>query len=101
MELTLPCVHHVLYDVFDEADLALWYAAGGPIEHRHHDGQMALLLLVRLHEVLLGYAAGPLDAELHRPGGIAHIGHLDQHATHEYGRLLIRLGIVLVMESIN
>jgi len=88
-------VHHVLYDVFDKADLALWYAAGGPIEHRHHDRQMALLLLVRLHEVLLGDATGPLDAKLHRPGGIAHIGHLDQHAAHEYRRLLIRLGIVL------
>lgn len=84
-------MHHILYDVFDETNLALWYAAGGTIEHGHHNGQMPLFLLVRLHEVLLGNATCPLDAVLHWPGRIAHIGHLDQHAPHEYRGLLLRL----------
>lgn len=88
---TVPGVHHILYNVFDKTNLALWYAAGGPIEHGHHYGQVPLLLLVRLHKVLLGNAARPLDAVLHGAGRIAHIGHLDEHAAHEYGCLLLGL----------
>lgn len=88
-------MHHVLYDVFDEAYLALWYAAGGTIKHWHHDGHVSLLLLVRLHEILLGNTSGPFDAVLHGTGGIAHIRHLDQHATHKDRGLLLTLGMWL------
>lgn len=84
-------MHHILYYIFDKANLALWYAAGGTIEHGHHNGHVPLLLLVRLHKVLLGNAPRPFDAVLHWTRWIAHIGHLDKHATHEYGCLLLRL----------
>lgn len=36
-----------------------------------------------LSEVLLGDAAGPLDAELQRPAGVRHVRALDQHSLYQ------------------
>lgn len=36
-----------------------------------------------LSEVLLGDAAGPLDAELQRPAGVGHVRALDEHSLYQ------------------
>lgn len=52
----VPCLHHVLYDEFDEADLTFGDAACAAIEHWHHNWQTEPFLFVRLHEIFLGYS---------------------------------------------
>jgi hypothetical protein len=52
--LTIPCVHHVLNDVFDKSDLTLRYTALGPIKHGHHNRQVEPFFVVRLGKILFG-----------------------------------------------
>lgn len=94
--LTIPGVHHILYDVFNEPNLTLGYAACRSVEHWHYNRKSFTLLLIGLGEIFLCNSSRPFDAVSLWSRWVAHIGDFDQHSPNQHLTFVLHLNLKFV-----